>query len=36
MGSALKNRIKDTVGISVSIDVGEPGTVERSEGKRAV
>ena len=33
MGSALKNRIKDTVGISVSIDVGEPGTVERSEGK---
>ena len=33
MGSTLKNRIKDTVGISVSIDVGEPGTVERSEGK---
>ena len=33
MGSVLKNRIKDTVGISVSIDVGEPGTVERSEGK---
>ena len=33
MGSALKNRIKDAVGISVSIDVGEPGTVERSEGK---
>ena len=33
MGSALKNRIKDSIGISVSIDVGEPGTVERSEGK---
>ena len=33
IGSALKNRIKDTVGISVSIDVGEPETVERSEGK---
>ena len=33
LGSALKNRIKDTIGISVSIEVGEPGSVERSEGK---
>ena len=32
-GSALKKRIKDTIGISVSIEVGEPGSVERSEGK---
>lgn len=33
LGSALKKRIKDTIGISVSIEVGEPGSVERSEGK---
>ena len=33
LGSALKKRIKDTIGISVSVDVGEPGTVERSKGK---
>jgi len=33
LGGALKNRIKDTIGISVSIEVGEPGSVERSEGK---
>ena len=32
-GSVLKKRIKDTIGISVSIEVGEPGSVERSEGK---
>ena len=31
--SELKKRIKDTIGISVSIDLGEPGTIERSEGK---
>ena len=33
LGSALKKRIKDTIGISVSVEVGEPGTVERSKGK---
>ena len=33
LGSTLKKRIKDTIGISVSVEVGEPGTVERSKGK---
>ena len=33
VGTLIKNRIKETIGISVSIDVGEPGAVERSQGK---
>ncbi len=33
VGTSIKNRIKETIGISVSIDVGEPGAVERSQGK---
>jgi phenylacetate-CoA ligase len=32
-GSALGKRIKDMVGISTEINVGDPGTVARSEGK---
>lgn len=29
----LSKKIKDTIGISVLVDVGEPGSVERSQGK---
>ena len=31
--SALTKRIKDIVGVSTVVDVGSPGTVERSQGK---
>ncbi|MEO9822738.1 MAG: phenylacetate--CoA ligase PaaK [Paracoccaceae bacterium] len=31
--SALTKRIKDNVGVSTRVDVGSPGTVERSQGK---
>ncbi|MEO9895113.1 MAG: phenylacetate--CoA ligase PaaK [Paracoccaceae bacterium] len=31
--SALTKRIKDIVGVSTRVDVGSPGTVERSQGK---
>lgn len=30
---ALSKRIKDTIGITVSVSVGDPGSVERSQGK---
>lgn len=30
---ALQSRIKDTIGINVIVDVGTPGSVERSQGK---
>lgn len=30
---ALTKKIKDTIGISVSVEVGDPGSVERSQGK---
>ena len=32
-GTSLQQRIKDTIGISVIVDVGAPGSVERSQGK---
>ncbi len=32
-GAALARRIKDYVGVTVEVQVGEPGTVPRSEGK---
>ena len=32
-GDALAARIKDVVGVSASVEVGEPGSVERSQGK---
>jgi phenylacetate-CoA ligase len=31
--STLNKRIKDIVGVSTKITVGDPGTVERSQGK---
>jgi len=31
--SMLNKRIKDIVGVSTKITVGDPGTVERSQGK---
>jgi phenylacetate-CoA ligase len=30
---ALYKRIKDTIGITVGVSVGDPGSVERSQGK---
>jgi len=33
LAATLTNRIKDVVGISVEVHVGDPGTVARSEGK---
>ena len=33
MGQALREKIKGVVGISAEINVGEPGAVERSQGK---
>ena len=33
--AALSQRIKDFVGINVDVEVGEPGSVPRSEGKAA-
>ena len=32
-GQALATKIKDVVGVSAAVSVGEPGTVERSQGK---
>ena len=33
LGDLLKKRIKDTIGVSATVKVGAPGSVERSEGK---
>ena len=32
-GTSLQRRIKDTIGINVIVNVGAPGSVERSQGK---
>ncbi|MEL6380780.1 MAG: hypothetical protein AAFQ29_13555 [Pseudomonadota bacterium] len=32
-GTALAARIKDSIGVSVTVTVGAPGTVPRSQGK---
>ena len=33
LGNLLRKRIKDTIGVSATISVGAPGSVERSQGK---
>ena len=32
-GNALTRKIKDVVGVSARVEVGDPGSVERSQGK---